>query len=55
MSYRGGYSNASTTTGSAEAKPGIWVAAVWRYIAAHEENMVVKVHCVDAHVPELYH
>ncbi|KAK4811084.1 hypothetical protein QYF61_016370 [Mycteria americana] len=30
----------------------IWVAALWQNIAARVENLVVKVHHVDAHVPK---
>ncbi|KAK4828812.1 hypothetical protein QYF61_000869 [Mycteria americana] len=32
----------------------IWAAALWQDIAAQVENLVVKVHHVDVHIPEGY-
>ncbi|KAK4827541.1 hypothetical protein QYF61_018885 [Mycteria americana] len=41
----GGYSNGSRATGT-------WAAKLWQDIAAQVENLVVKIHHVDAHVPK---
>ncbi|KAK4810570.1 hypothetical protein QYF61_004533 [Mycteria americana] len=46
-----GYSNGSRTNWQRGGKP-IWAAALWQDIAAQVENLVVKVHHVDAHVPK---
>ena len=47
-----GYSNSRKWTKWQHRGKPIWAAELWQDIAAWVENLVVKVHHVDAHIPE---